>query len=520
MAQPTRSVTLLAQCQARSDDPEADSFEQPLLAPAVHPFTGTFADAEHTVAFGSKAFRLVFPLHVVALALLVCVEVSVVMTLSTEPGRPLMAFLLVPTLLAVALGLGARIAVHCWNCHARAQRFGAIAWTINVAFVCTADVLAYALSPKLACQIPSSLASVYPMCLILFAVLNASHGMEFWHTASLAGLVLCDLIAARAVCPDSAPVSLAVVALAVTFGAGHFAQLLARRAFLQSEHIHMSRERLEHDFRRLEYRLSGLGGPRLPPIVTPTASSSASDSSASTPERRASSAPAAMDAGHTALPAGLVLRQLMEWPPPHTTHQSSAGPSTAGPSTAGPSTAADPLSASVALSASTPSYSPLPPVSASVVTLSSVSHLDSEAVLNAPATSNPGRNPHIPALLTVPTRPLLALTLPQRPTGTPTNPYLPRSRPLFTLSIEDRARRRQLEAQMESARQVQQQEDQASEGLSQHGDAPAQPWGSWSSSNPSSATRNRRRRNREIYELRRGISAPANPAAARRCPYI
>ena len=87
---------------------------------------------------------------------------------------------------------------------------------------------------------------------------------------------------------------------------------------------------------------------------------------------------------------------------------------------------------------------------------------------------------------------------------------------MFTLSAEERARRRELEAQMERERQ----EDEASDVLSQHGDAPAQPWGSWSSSDPSSATRNRRRRNREIYELRRGISAPANPDAARRCPYI
>ena len=87
---------------------------------------------------------------------------------------------------------------------------------------------------------------------------------------------------------------------------------------------------------------------------------------------------------------------------------------------------------------------------------------------------------------------------------------------MFTLSAEERARRRELEAQMERERQ----EDEASEVLSRHGDAPAQPWGSWSSSDPSSETRNRRRRNREIYELRRGISAPANPDAARRCPYI
>ena len=70
MAQPPRSVTLLARSQARSDDAEADGFEQPLVAPAIHPFTGTFAASEHTVEFGSKAFRTAFPLHVFALALL------------------------------------------------------------------------------------------------------------------------------------------------------------------------------------------------------------------------------------------------------------------------------------------------------------------------------------------------------------------------------------------------------------------------------------------------------------------
>ena len=87
---------------------------------------------------------------------------------------------------------------------------------------------------------------------------------------------------------------------------------------------------------------------------------------------------------------------------------------------------------------------------------------------------------------------------------------------MFTLSAEERARLRELQAQMERERQ----EDEASEVLSRHGDAPAQPSGSWSSSNPSSETRNRRRRNRATYELRRGISAPANPAAAQRCPYV
>ena len=176
---PTCSVRLLARAQARSDDPEG--LEQPLVAPAVHPFTGTFAASEHTVAFGPEVFRLMFPLHVIALALLVCVSVSVVLTLGTVPGQPLTTYVLVTTLLA--LGLGARIAVQSWTCQAKAQRFGAIAWTIIVACGCTAALIAYVLYPEPPCQIPSM--DVYPLFSGLFALINASHGMEFWHTALL-----------------------------------------------------------------------------------------------------------------------------------------------------------------------------------------------------------------------------------------------------------------------------------------------------------------------------------------------
>ena len=321
-----RSATLLlARSQARSEDLEASSLEQPLVAPAVRPFTGTFAASEHTVAFGSKAFRLVFPLHVAAMALLICVAVSVLMTLGTAPGRPLMTYLLVTTLLA--LGLGARIALHRWTCHARAQRFGAIAWTIIVACGCCADFITYCLK-KPACEIPSMY--VYPLSSILFVVINASHGMEFWHTAFLAGLVLCDFIAVRTVCGSLIPVNLAIVALVVTFGVGHFAQLQARHAFLRFEHIQTSRDRLEHDFQRLEYRLSGSSSARLPTVVTPTESSTCGWTTISAaPQQKFSSAPE---------------RVLIEWPPPHATH-----PSTAGSSSAGSSTAADYLSDSVPL---------------------------------------------------------------------------------------------------------------------------------------------------------------------------
>ena len=467
------SVTLLARTQARSDDPEADSLEQPLVAPAIYPFTGTFAASEHAVVFRSKVFRLVFPLHVVALALLVCVAASVVFILGTVPGRPSTAYLLVTALLA--LGVGARIALHRWTCQAKAQRFGAIAWTIIVACGCTADFVAYVLNPKPACEIPSMYG--YPLFSALFALINASHGMEFWHTALLAGLVLCDFIAVRTVCGGSSPVDLAIVALVVTFGAGHFAQLLARHAFLQSEHLRTSRERLAYDLQRLEYRLSGSSTTRLPTAVTPTESSASTTISAAPQQglRNVRSAPAVMDGEHNAFLAGLV---LCRWPPPHATHPSTAGPSTAGPSTASPSTtdpstASAPLSAFASLSASAPP--PLPPPSASAP-LHPSPPLDDRALLNATVQ--------------------------------------------FTMFSEDRARRSELVAQMESERQELRQEDEASDALSQHGGAPEMPWGSWSTSDPSTATRNRRRMIRAIYELRRGISSPANAAAARRCPYI
>ena len=249
-------------------------------------------------------------------------------------------------LILLALGRSARIALHHWDCPARAQRCGVTAWTITVACGFTLDCIVYHLDPKALCQGAGDL-YLFPVGSILIMLVNASHGMEFWHTASLGGLVLCGLTFRLTTCADSAPFILAIAALVVTFGAGHFAQLLARHAFLRFEHIQTSRDRLEYDFQRLEYRIFGSSGPRLPPAVTPTESSATTISAA--PQREASSVPEATGGGHTALPAGQV---LIEWPPPHATHPSTAGPSTAGPSTAGPSTAADPLSASVALTAS------------------------------------------------------------------------------------------------------------------------------------------------------------------------
>ena len=265
------SATLLARHGPRSDDPEAScpGDAWPFDDPPIHHFTGTFADSTHTVAFRSKVFRLVFPVHVVALMLTVCAYASVVSS-STEHGQPLATYwpcLLMTCLLG--LSLGARIALHFWEDEAKAQRFGVYAWAITVVFGCILDFIDYASAVPVhhvrpVCERSSM--HVYPLVSTLFAVINASHGMEFGPTALLAGLVMCDFTAVRTVCTDSTPVDLAIVALVVTFGVGHFAQLLGRHAFLQTEHLQTSRERLQYD---LQLYMRHSSRARLPAVTTP-----------------------------------------------------------------------------------------------------------------------------------------------------------------------------------------------------------------------------------------------------------
>ena len=71
---PAPRAALLARDRARSDDLEAGDGPDPVRPPAeppIHPFTGKFADPEHTVAYRSKAFRKMMPLHIVAMTLVI-----------------------------------------------------------------------------------------------------------------------------------------------------------------------------------------------------------------------------------------------------------------------------------------------------------------------------------------------------------------------------------------------------------------------------------------------------------------
>ena len=66
---PAPRAALLARDRARSDDLETGDGPDPVRPPAeppIHPFTGKFADPEHTVAYRSQAFRMMMPLALFA----------------------------------------------------------------------------------------------------------------------------------------------------------------------------------------------------------------------------------------------------------------------------------------------------------------------------------------------------------------------------------------------------------------------------------------------------------------------
>ena len=213
---------------------------RPPAEPPIHPFTGKFADAEHTVTYRSKAFRMMMPLHIVAMALMIVTELLVLASVaSTGNAASDVAADVALDIACLVLGLGARIVVHRWEDQAKAQRVGAMAWTLTVVLGIATDCT---VSP--ACS--SVDAGTWVIGYALFALLNGTHGMEFWHTTSLVGLMLCDLARTRFLCGDLLALNLAILFVLIVHAFSHFQALLNRHAFLETDYLHVSRERLEY----------------------------------------------------------------------------------------------------------------------------------------------------------------------------------------------------------------------------------------------------------------------------------
>ena len=117
--------------------------------------------------------------------------------------------------------------------------------------------------------------------------------------------MLGDLARTRFFCGDLLALNIAIILLVVVHAFGHFQALLNRHAFLETDYLHASRERLEYDFKRLEAGLHRLTS-RSPAVayqpaggsVDPTSESSDSTSTAAGQGARSTqSAPGAMVGG-------------------------------------------------------------------------------------------------------------------------------------------------------------------------------------------------------------------------------
>ena len=232
----------------KSETSDSDAGDRDARAdkPHVHRITGEFADPQLTAEFGPMVFRSMYPLHVVGMGLL-CVG-AVIYTVA-QRDFPEAAIIGALVVVLCALGLWARVAVHRWEDTKKAQSFGALAWTVIVGTSKFLALLGMALATEEYCSEVDTLAAVLasPLFAACFAVLNATHGMEFWHAASLLGVTLVGSIAETIACGFKPATILAISTLVVMSATTQFTQLIARGDFMKFHYIRESRDRL--DFR-------------------------------------------------------------------------------------------------------------------------------------------------------------------------------------------------------------------------------------------------------------------------------
>ena len=235
-------VSLLPQAARRSDDPNTCDYDagESDATPPVHPITGAFSDPHLTAEFGPKAFRRMFPLHVAGMGLMLCALVSVAVV---ERGYVAVLFGLIGV--TAALGLWARVAVHKWEDTKKAQSFGALSWTIAVVVGMALGLFAMAGAPDAYCKTLDSplVTSWWTLGYAFLALINSSHGLEFWHKSSLLGLVLLVLIAEAVVCHIKLATIMSIGTLVVMAATAHFAQLVARHNVMLHRYLQESWDR-------------------------------------------------------------------------------------------------------------------------------------------------------------------------------------------------------------------------------------------------------------------------------------
>lgn len=269
--------------QPRSDDvevacePEAGEVDA-LVKPSMHPITGTFADSLLTTEFAAQGFRRSFVLHVVGTGLMAFLMMIIAIL---HPG-------LVPPNVAALIsvlcvfGLLVRVVVHQWEDETKAQMLGGLVWTsLAMASMPLESIFIAITGPEEFCAALDYPSALYlnPLASGIFAVMNSSHGLEFWHATAVVGAKLICLSIEWSVCHHAPATNLGIGTLVAVAMYTHMQQLEARHSFLRLYHIQESRDRLDFFVQLSERRTSRANGK--PPAIREAGCSEPDQSSAS-----------------------------------------------------------------------------------------------------------------------------------------------------------------------------------------------------------------------------------------------
>ena len=242
---------------------------------ALHPITGTFADASHESEFAALLFRRSFPIHVSLLSLLIAGSIVYI----TVNSPPEMRASWVIISLCMTLGLVGRVLIHRkQGSVTRGQRMGAWAWMALLGLVGALGVIVVRLSRHGAACPPSKNpppAFLFALADLAGVLLNGSHGMGFVRKSALIGCMLICRFCMHAICEHHSsigPMGSMMLVIAAGFLVTHIAELRLRYSYvekvrekqaaasqirrLEEEKRHMKEKEQfdEEDKRRLEER--------------------------------------------------------------------------------------------------------------------------------------------------------------------------------------------------------------------------------------------------------------------------
>ena len=214
---------------------------------SMHPITGAFTDHTHTTDFETKAFRHMAGVHVALIGLMAVSDTF--LAISTPSDATSVFTLHVVYASLDVMGLVIRAWLHRMSDFARAQHVGSVIWsTLNVM-----DAALYLMSftdPRSACEGLSledtSDLLMTPLWMLVYASVNATFGLRFWHKSGLIMLCLCLWVLPGALtCHARTTSALCGGALVLGYLGTHVAEMFARHGYLYTERLKARSERLE-----------------------------------------------------------------------------------------------------------------------------------------------------------------------------------------------------------------------------------------------------------------------------------